>query len=48
MFLHVTILSMDKDLYYRKIYMRERERERERGREREREREKIETQYKNR
>ena len=35
MFLHVTILSIDKDLYYRKIYMRERERGRE-GRERER------------
>ena len=38
MFLHVTILSIIKDLYYRKIYMRERERERERKREGERER----------
>ena len=36
MFLHVTILSINKDLYYRKIYMRERKRERERERERER------------
>ena len=30
MFLHVTILSIDKDLYNRKIYEREREREKER------------------